>query len=682
MARKELEIWLKGEGDLACSVGPGDLRGFFQPHFTIPRGCLLLHRGKAGEWILGGEGDEIRELREGILVKKKPFICSFTFQHLKTRESLALTVACSLEFSIRNREFDLAQMRNRFLLDKEEVSHEDVARFLQPFVEQACADFASGTGVEELYAVEKDVPFSYLQEKLKEALFEAGLIFQGFHEMIFVCPEYDRLQEEEKEKRLEEERRRLKHDEIMTEKEMELEEMERAAEVAEKEKVLQEQLTLDKQKLQHLLQEKDLRQHFRERDLKVEDELRRFEALRKRLGDETKALLFLMEDEDARREVLTLLFEKDMTPEQIHARAPLEFQRRLDRSLKNFFSRLSGLLDEFEGGTIQRKGKELETVTQRILLASGSRVLSFDPKTNIHPEQVKEVMAFSSGTLGSIRSLRIADHLGEPHLLVGARRGVYLAPLERQDLFEEYRFPVEDATRYGTNSACIVGDTLYASHSGQGLVRWSLKKSLFSEPVYRGRGEEAKVTRGVCCPDGRTVYFSCGKDLLSFPEASPGRYTLFRGARSPVTSFVVLGSRIYGGTEDGRILVWEIGDPASPKELPVRKDKGITMVRTAVLRGRTKLLIAGKDHQILALDPEGMEMIAFSTPAPVRWVDGSSDFIAGVDSGGFRTYVFRAKDPTLPPFSIYTEERIQEVLVNKRSLGEEKRPSSGIPVEV
>src|SRR6185295_18416896 len=75
-----------------------------------------------------------------------------------------------------------------------------------------------------------------------------------------------------------------------------------------------------------------------------EEELRRYEALYQKLGqDDVKALIFLLEDDRLKADLIRRLIEKDMTEEQLRARKASDVERRLEERLQDFSRQMAAI---------------------------------------------------------------------------------------------------------------------------------------------------------------------------------------------------------------------------------------------------------------------------------------------------------------------------------------------------
>ena len=227
------------------------------------------------------------------------------------------------------------------------------------------------------------------------------------------------------------------------------------------------------------------------------------------------------------------------------------------------------------------------------------------------------------------RSVRLAELNNKTVLLAGTTDGVkMLSPA--LEFLREYGF---EEARHGFNSACILGDSLFATHSQFGLVRW---------PILGGKPEVLRhePCRGVTT-DGNFVYFATSKKVMRF--GTPPKL-LFECTFS-VNALVLAPPFLVAGTNDGRLYFFNLNDSsltwfetgAKIYSLAVaelqRGDSVLVGARTEGVRGVTLLL---------------RDVVEFACGERIRWVAGASDYVFGVGYGLKTLYVWQT-DKKLSP---------------------------------
>ncbi|RME76454.1 MAG: hypothetical protein D6785_13755 [Planctomycetota bacterium] len=525
------------------------------------------------------------------------------------------------------------------------LSNQKLRRYFRSALEKGLGPFVATFTGEELY---KSPLKEDLEKKIKELisplLLESGLDFLGVKYYSFFSPSYEKILQKERERQVyqeEEKNQKMLHD---MKKRLLLEEVNAQKEAEELKKYLA---------YQGVLKELELRAEIQKK--KKEEELQKYQELYEKMGkDEVKALIFLLEDEKIKAELIRELIEKDMTKEQLEAKKKDEFQKEMEAKIAQFTEQLNQLM---KGGPVIPR--EPTYITKRVYVVAGQEVISFDPKTNRFPDQPKETYDFHSHSLGYLRSVRILDN---GTLLAGGQRGVYLWKTSKDDLLKEFVFPRENKGRGGVNSSWIIEDTLYASHSEQGVVAWDILG--FRDPQYIlpeiTEGKES--VRGLLFHGGK-IYFSVDHKICA--SAPPFEdYQLYEGSPSSITSFVVFEDSIIGANREGRILRWNLDDPTSPYEFSIRKTSSIYMLRIAHLGDLPYLLIGAKDYALQAVCLEGNQhVLEFHSKEPIRWVDGASDFVYGVDRSGYKVFVWAVDKPSSPLLIWRVGEKIQDIWV-------------------
>jgi hypothetical protein len=397
-----------------------------------------------------------------------------------------------------------------------------------------------------------------------------------------------------------------------------------------------------------------------------DEELKRYEGILERLGhDETKALIFLLEDERLKADLIERLIERDLTDEQVRARRATELERRIAR-LEKMLAEVSGAREaKLAAGGMR---------TRRLYAALGKSVLAFDPAAAAAREAPKETYDHGAGPLGYLRSARAVRTRDGRFVCAGAQRGVYVTREGEPRDTRELRFPWEPKGQGGVNAVAYLDGYFYATHSELGLFRWDAYGIARPEqilPDVTGRNE---ATRGaVVGPDGR-LWFSSGAEVYSADMIRGGTDVVeYRGASAEVTSFVVTASALFAGTRSGRILRWALSDPTAPREVGLRKNEPIYMLKLAEIHGEPHLLVGAKEHGLSALSLEDGRTFDYRAEEQIRWVEGATDFVFGVSRAGYSIHVFEAGRLDREAFAIRLADRVQDISIDKERLRGEAR---------
>jgi hypothetical protein len=377
-------------------------------------------------------------------------------------------------------------------------------------------------------------------------------------------------------------------------------------------------------KFQGVLKDLSLRNELDRR--RTDEEMQRFQALYDKLGqDETKALVFMLDDERLKADLLRELIRRDMTPEQLAVARVEELEQRLEERFEQFSEHVSQ-----RQGERSRRIAEGGTRTRRLLLAVGKQVVAYDPASATEPEAPREAYDLSAGGLGWVRSARAMVTRDGPTVVAGAQLGVYLFAEGAAGAPRELRLPERPRGRGGVNAAAYFDGYVYATHSELGLVRWDQHGVRGAEPLFPEVTGRNDATRGVYVTPMGKLYFSSGPDVYRHDLLHRERALVrFRGTGGSVTGFLTTKHEVFAGTRGGRVLRWSMDDPGSPRELNVRKASPIYMLRVAELEGTQHLMVGAKEHGVTAVALEDGRAIDFRAPDQIRWVDGASDLVFG-----------------------------------------------------
>lgn len=604
-----------------------DLPGLIRKRLDVPAGTIALVRADAGAVSVLAAAGSTDDVREGFLVKESCRL-ELALDAGRSKDDLAFRVSVGLSLRPRASAIDLQQLERALLRDKPRLSRGEVRAFLEPYVRDAARFFASQRTAEDLAARDQRAALdAHLQEELKKPLFELGCALADVVHPTFSSEAYEARRQA-------------------------------AAEAGAKVKALEHEKELlelkkglDRQALLAGIEIRDEADRARK-----ERRLKQYEDLRARMGDDdVKALVMMLEDDGQRARLIKELIDKDLTPEQ-RAKVQLgEMEGRVESRLRELQERMAQLV----GGGLAATGQD--PITRRILCVVGKRVLSFDPKTNLHPEVPKEVYDTEGGALGYLRSVRTDRVEKTEYVLAGAQRGVYRLTADTR---KEYPFPVEPEGKGGANAVAYFDGRVYATHSEMGLYEWPVEggagRAICAEAT---KGQSA--TRGALVADGR-LYFSAGADVFCVDLATgsdkPVRY---KGSDDSVTAFVVQGEELVAGNRAGKIYRWQLDDPTSPQAFTVLKKNPIYMLRHARIAGHGFYVIGSKDFTVTAAEPRRDVYREYQAREEVRWVDGAADFVVGVSRSGYKVFAWDAHHQTEPRITIRVADKVQDLFVSK-----------------
>jgi hypothetical protein len=658
MATIDIQGFAAAAGALALKIESAHLPGLLSKRLVVPAGCVALIRDEDGREELLRAGGEATGRFVGVLAKEGELAVPFEVHSLPTREGMLTTAGVELVLSVPPRAIELAELREALLRDRERVEAGDLRAYLLPALRTALALFLSTKSADEI-ATEDPRPEldRRVEAELKGPCFAAGLDLREVRHPSFYCDEYEKARRRRLEARAAEEEMAARERLQAYAARLERNEVLKKQEVEELAKVLQYQGVLKELSLKSELDRK-----------RKEEEIRRFEDLHRKLGnDDVKALIFLLEDERLKADLIERLIERDMTEEQIRARKVADVEKKLEAKI----AELSARLAEISGARAAKLAAQ-GMRTRRVFGVLGKQVLAYDPAPGARRDVPREVYDQERGPLGWLRSVRTVVTRDGTMICAGAQRGVYA--IREQDPRDErqLRFPRDPAGQGGVNAVAYFDGHYYASHSELGIWRWDALLFGRPEQLFEGVTGRNESTRGVSVsPDGK-LYFASGPDVWRADLVRPAAEVVrFRGGEDAITSFALSRDEVFAGTRGGRILRWSLSDPASPRELPVRKAEAIYMVKVAELGGDPHLLVGAKEHGVTAVSIEDGRTFDFRAKDQIRWVDGASDFVFGVSRCGYTIHVFDAARTVEEAFTIRVAERLQDIWVEK-----ERAPAS------
>lgn len=244
-----------------------------------------------------------------------------------------------------------------------------------------------------------------------------------------------------------------------------------------------------------------------------------------------------------------------------------------------------------------------------------------------------------------VRSVRLAQHNGKTVLLVGAPDGVRMLATDLS-LLKEYPF---EEGRHGFNAACIVGDSVFASHSQFGLVRWN---------IAGGKAEvvQHQPCRGVTS-DGSSVFFASTNRVMRF--AHPPQ-TLFE-TTSPVNALLFAPPFLVAGTNNGRLYFLKLKESTLTwYEMGAK----VYSLALAELGRGDAVLVGARTEGVRAVTLLVRDAVEFVCGERIRWVAGASDLIFGVGYGLKTLYVWQT-DKKLSPQKLTLPDEVYDICLLK-----------------
>ena len=648
--------WRDDEQALAIRLPATEAKRFLQcKELVVPEDCVCLLEGEERALLpAGGRRSSISDLS---LLKESLFTIETNTNDLSSQDGH--TFECHARFTayIDTRSQDQAERFRRVFLSREadDCTLVDVVAAVLPKLKSALSAFV--TQREALTLDDEGIDEElerHLRTSLKGFFEDAGLEMSRVRSARFQCETLEKLKRNKAEAEAIQKQAEIDHG--MKEFLDDLERQGRLNELNKKEELQRAYQEFDErrqrelQEQRHKLREAE-QDHQRELEQKkFEEELqRRKKAIEMLRNANIAEILEEIPDEQEREKVYKGLISNLVTPSR---ETTGRVSRKLEEMQQQLMEAASKMVQQGSGrfASLRPRAEDSDARTHRVLIASGRRVLAFDPKSNVQAEQAREIYDFSAGELGGIRSVRVVRHDGKKYVAAGARGGVYVTPLRgptdpASGELTTYRFASEPAGRTGVNAIELIGNRLVVTHSEVGLVCWEFgNPQVPSQTLFPETTANAKSVRALTAQNGE-IYYSSGNRVYRADLASEHPVPLlYSGSTSQVTSLALQDGRLYGATVDGAIYAWEPDDPHSPTRVLHRQAK-IYMIRPATIGCLPHLFIGSKDRGVLCRYMAGGMDSTYQSGSLVRWADGAADFCFGVDYDSYQLIIWRSDLP-------------------------------------
>lgn len=665
------QLWLDDPTRLAIELDARAARRWLSAPLIVPSGCAAL----IGDQLL--PAGATRERAEPlVLIKEAPFTIDLAAVELASADGHALGAELTLSLMVDLT--DIASARPlRATVRSGELTTEEVAYGLRPALQSGLASACKPHSAEALLAIDPAALEAPLREAAAAALALRGLALSRIRRLDLTCPTLEAARREAAEaqaaadaaaarQRTLEIWEKDQKNEALTQAEVRefYANLEREGQI----KQLQARDELDdivasyereraqrQQALSHTLQQAELQHKLALDRTAFEEELLRTKRAAEVLeGADMGALIGNIEDDAAREKLYSMLIQKEMTPDQLRALEPKQEMQQQLQAMQAQLAAVAEKLSASEAELAQLASKKTDdTRTERVLIASGERVLAFDPHSNIDADRPRETYD-GKGELGGIRSVRVAsDAEGKRWLLAGAQGGVYAWPVG-QAVAEprRYRIDRQASGRTGINAIALSADGgLWATHSEHGLLRWRWDAPDYPQQhLHEPLTASASAVRALIPLGDNELAFACDARVYRFDPTQldttqPGHApTLYTGPTAQVSALAWAGGRLLASTVAGAVYAWRPGDPHSPSIIYSRQAK-IYLARPAVVAGVDHLFLGSKDTAVVCRSLEGNLETSYQAGGLVRWADGASDIACAVDYDGHQLILWRAELP-------------------------------------
>lgn len=584
----------------------------------------------------------------------------------------------------------------------------NVAERMIPGLHETLGRHLEGTDLDSVASMDAAAVRDFLREAGEEVFFERGMTVLGVTHCDVRGVELDGLKQRETALQLEEKRvrQRLRFLDLWKRNEMGAELARRDVEAMQRylrqQGVLKE-LDHDKevakirrgeehaareaeQELRHLLAKRELEHRIEIDARRLEEEVEQTRRMNEVLREGgIEAQLFHLRDEALKGRLYRLLLERDMSPEQIRARSAgltAEDLGELGDSIRELIASVRGLVelqpaavaDTREGGVREPSAPESPSAS-RVLIATESLVQVVSPGSVSDPVLPATLIALGGGGLGPLRSVRVARSPDGAVLVAGARGGLYVVPARDQDAGtpEAYRFREGSAAlRGGTNSAVLAGDSVFATHSEVGLVRWAQGEKEAPE-VLDPAGGAASTVRGVQCGPRGLLWYARGADLLAVDPLAP-RIPVHHltGAGEEISGFAWSGDHLFAGTAGGRLLHWDRALLRGPRVVASPGQGPVYTVYPIRMGDEDCCLVGARSARVDLYDAAGACRASFPSSSRVSWVAACARHVYAIDDRFHVLSVWERTTPDSPAREVTFPDKVRDIRVDSVVGGPER----------
>jgi hypothetical protein len=280
-------------------------------------------------------------------------------------------------------------------------------------------------------------------------------------------------------------------------------------------------------------------------------------------------------------------------------------------------------------------------LTSRIVVTADSEILVFETG------RPSEIAARGSpgDELGPLRSVRVSRRDGENVLLAGARMGVHLIGPGLQPI-AKYSLATDKPLKHGVNAAVIAGDSIYATHSEVGLIRWSLATPDDAEFVLPEITAHARSVRDIQLDGRGRLWLAVGETVIALqPGALSPEVKLNAGAE--VSVLLVADGFAHAGLSNGRIVRWPM-DGGDAEEIRAARGRAVESLEWLPGGGVPRLLVADRQSHLDLLVAGDSYRGEYRAALAVRWGLAADDCIVGVSEARDRLYMWSRGAPSEP----------------------------------
>ncbi len=354
----------------------------------------------------------------------------------------------------------------------------------------------------------------------------------------------------------------------------------------------------------------------RDRDDLLNQHKARSEALNKKLEHEKK-LLELQQDHEV--EKAKLLYEQEI--QDLTTDYSIKIEEKILRHHEAYFVPIiekivEGVGKKLKTSTIQYVEKPENSVlnsevTRFCFLALHKGILVLKPGEG--PDGLhKPVFYKLPDHMGKLRSITPIVSEGKTFLLLGLQKGLFQFDLQQNSFVKAFQLPdkIADSLKFGFNSATILNDRLYASHSQLGIIQWPLdSRKGDCRRVYPSDDPRAneRIRAVNCSSKNREITFIHNDRIVKYytEDDSKNRITKFLADLTGKSSsshpdslkgFAEFGDTLYATSFKGKLICWDTGIDKDRFGRVIRKDAFISSMYGTRIAGKPRLIRSHRHH--------------------------------------------------------------------------------------
>lgn len=263
----------------------------------------------------------------------------------------------------------------------------------------------------------------------------------------------------------------------------------------------------------------------------------------------------------------------------------------------------------------------------RIFAVAGDALVEIDPLAD-------EVTTLSlPGGLGPLRSVLAIRHKDRPHLLVGARDGVYLVDPDASETAEAFDADVE-GTPFGFSNLGYDAQSgvIYATHADIGLATWQI--DLGSRVVHHASAFKGDIPRHINVHDGQVVLAAGARLWRVSHDRAPEAVTGVEA--EPIAMLVGSQREVLLVHPSGAVNSWSRSDG---KLTPATARGDVIAVGAAIpWLGEARLVVGdGFSAALSQIGPHDDARLSYtSSNGPFKCLEAGVDVIAAVSADRYR----------------------------------------------